>query len=223
MNLRARARSEHSGICRPTRAQRVSYDRKDVHYRRAKASGYRARSAYKLIELDDRFRLLRPGDTVVDLGAWPGAWLQVAAQRVAPSGRVVGVDLVRVEPVASPRASCLIGDVREPAAIDAILERLGGRASVILSDLAPKLTGVRETDDAGAAQLSDATLRAVARLLRPGGRLLMKLFMNADFPTLVGRLRESFDEVKTTKPAATRRGSSEVYAIASGYRPHPCG
>ena len=200
----------------------MPYERKDVHYRRAKAAGYRARSAYKLIELDDRHRILHPGDLVADLGAWPGAWLQVAAERITPRGRVVGIDLVEVASLGLPHVSCLVGDVRDPAAISALVDRLGDRATVIISDLAPKLTGVRDTDDARTTELGAATLRVARRALRPAGRLVMKAFMNADFPLLIGRLRAEFEHVKTTKPEATRRGSSEVYAIATGYRT-PCG
>jgi 23S rRNA (uridine2552-2'-O)-methyltransferase len=200
----------------------VAYERKDVHYRRAKAAGYRARSAYKLIELDDRHRVLRPGDLVADLGAWPGAWLQVAAERVTPRGKVVGIDLVRVEPLGLRHVACMVGDVRDPAAIAALAHQLGDQASVILSDLAPKLSGVRETDEARAAELGAATLDVARRLLRPAGRLVMKAFMNTDFTALIGRLRADFDDVKTTKPEATRRGSSELYVIASGHRP-TCG
>jgi 23S rRNA (uridine2552-2'-O)-methyltransferase len=196
----------------------VPYERQDVHYRRARAAGYRARSAYKLIELDDRYRLLRAGDRVVDLGAWPGAWLQVAAERVGPTGCVVGIDVIEVTPLAAAHVSCLVGDVRDPLAIEAVRERLRGSASVVLSDLAPKLTGVRQADEAHATELGMAALDAARRLLQPGGRLLMKLFMNSDYAALVGRLRAEFASVKTTRPGATRRGSSEVYAIASGYR-----
>ena len=200
----------------------MPYERKDVHYRRAKEAGYRARSAYKLIELDDRHRILRPGDLVADLGAWPGAWLQVAAERITPRGRVVGIDLVEVASLALPHVACVIGDVRDPATISALLDRLGNRANVIISDLAPKLTGVRDTDEARATELGAATLQVASRLLRPAGKLVMKAFMNSEFPFLMGRLRAEFESVKTTKPEATRRGSSELYAIATGYRPS-CG
>jgi len=202
----------------------VVYDRRDTHYRRARAAGYRARSAYKLIELDDRFHLLRPRDRVVDLGAWPGAWLQVAAERVGSGGRVVGLDLTDVAPLDLPHVSVLLGDVRDRAVILAIKARLGGEAAVVLSDLAPKLTGVRETDEARTTELAAAALDAAVELLRPGGRLLLKLFMNSDFAQLVERMRGTFAQVKTTKPEATRRGSSEVYAVGTGFRPSPpCG
>lgn len=200
----------------------VTYQRKDVHYRRAKAAGYRARSAYKLIELDDRHRVLRAGDRVADLGAWPGAWLQVAAGRVAPGGRVVGIDLVEVAPLGVPHVASVVGDVRDPAALAALEDRLGGHASVVLSDLAPKLTGVRHTDEAHATELAGAAMDAAHRLLSPGGKLVIKIFMNSDFAAVVARLRGEFAEVKTTKPDSTRRGSSEVYAVAIGHRPS-CG
>ena len=200
----------------------MAYERKDVHYRRAKAAGYRARSAYKLVELDDRHRLLRPGDLIIDLGAWPGAWLQVAAERVTPRGRVVGVDLVAIAPLGMPHVLSVVGDVRDPSTICALADRLGDRATVILSDLSPKLTGVRDTDDARSAELGAATMEVTRQLLRPGGRLVTKTFMNADFPALIGRLRGDFEQVRTTKPVATRRGSSELYVIASGYAPS-CG
>jgi 23S rRNA (uridine2552-2'-O)-methyltransferase len=200
----------------------VAYERKDVHYRRAKAAGYRARSAYKLIELDDRYHVLRAGDLVVDLGAWPGAWLQVAAERVLPGGRVVGIDLVRIDPLGLRHVASVIGDVRDPAAIAALADHLGEPATVVLSDLAPKLTGIRDTDEARATELGAATLDVARRLLRPGGRLVMKAFMNGDFRALIERIRADFEDVKTTKPEATRRGSSELYVIAKGHRPS-CG
>lgn len=195
----------------------MTYERKDAHYRRAKAAGYRARSAYKLAELDDRFRLLRAGDRVVDLGAWPGAWVQVAAERVGPTGRVVGVDLTRIDPLRLPNVELLVGDVRDPAVLGAVREQLGDEASVVLSDLAPKLTGIRDTDEARCTELAMATLDACAALLRRDGRLLVKLFMNADYPQVLERLRGAFRQVKTTRPEASRRGSSELYAIATGY------
>ena len=201
----------------------MPYERRDTHYRRAKAAGYRARSAYKLIELDDRFHIVRKGDRVVDLGAWPGGWLQVAAERAGPRGRVVGIDLAEVTSLGISTVTTIVGDVHDRTAILALKELLGGLAAVVLSDLAPKLTGVRDTDEARATDLASAVLDASRELLRSGGRLLMKLFMNSDFPSLMARLREDFERVTTTRPEATRRGSSEVYAIGVGYRRPPCG
>ncbi len=203
-------------------SRQPGYDRKDAHYRRARAEGYRARSAYKLIELDDRARILRHGDAVVDLGAWPGAWLQVAAERVGPTGRVVGIDLTPIEPLGSPRVAVVTGDVRDPASIAEVRRLLNGTAGVVLCDLAPKLTGIRDTDEARASELACGAITLLDDLLQPGGRLVLKLFMNAELPALVRSLNARFEQVKTTRPETTRRGSSELYAVAFGHRA-PCG
>jgi 23S rRNA (uridine2552-2'-O)-methyltransferase len=196
----------------------MTYRRKDAHYRRARAAGYRARSAYKLLELDDRFRILRPGDYAIDLGAWPGGWLQVIVERIGAEGRVVGVDAVAIPPLPAPNVHLLIGDVRAPATARAALEALGRAADVVVSDLAPKLTGVRATDEARCGELNRETLALLPALLRPGGRFLMKLFMNPEYEALVGTLRRSFGEVHATRPEATRRGSAELYVVASEFR-----
>ena len=196
----------------------MTYERKDAHYKRARAEGYRARSVYKLAELDRRWRLLRHGDAVIDLGAWPGAWLQLARERVGAEGRVVGVDLAKIEKLPAPNVAVVVGDVREPATAEAILERLGRPADVVLSDLAPKLTGIRATDEARSHELNETTLALLPRLLAPGGRLVMKTFMSGDFEATLRATRARFDEVKTTRPDATRRGSSELYVLGLGFR-----
>lgn len=196
----------------------MTYQRKDAHYRRARAEGYRARSVYKLTELDRRYRLLRRGDAVVDLGAWPGGWLQLALQRVGSEGRVVGVDLVAIDELPAPNLTLLVGDVREAATTDALLEHLSRRADVVLSDLAPKLTGIRATDEARSEELNAATLALLPRLLAPNGRLVMKTFMSSGFAATFDGARPLFAEVKTTRPDATRRGSSELYLVGIGFR-----
>ena len=197
----------------------MTYRRKDSYYRRARAAGYRARSAYKLAELDARFRLLRAGDYVVDLGAWPGGWLQVALERVGSRGRVVGVDTVPLDPLPAPNLELVVGDVRDRGTAEAALSGLGRRADVILSDLSPRLSGVRDTDEARAAELIAAALGTLPTLLRPGGHLLLKMFMNSRYGELIDTLTELFAEVRTTRPEATRQGSAELYAIAKGHRP----
>ncbi|HJQ83358.1 MAG TPA: FtsJ-like methyltransferase family protein [Candidatus Binatia bacterium] len=191
----------------------MTYRRKDAYYRRARAAGYRARSAYKLAEIDARFRLLHPGDRVLDLGAWPGGWLQVALERVGPEGRVVGVDIVPIEPLDAANVALVTGDVRERATLDAAVVRLGGRADILLSDLAPKLSGVRATDEARAAELLDAMLDALPIVLRRGGRLLAKVFMDPGYDAMIDRLRTCFATIRTTRPEATRRGSAELYVV----------
>ncbi len=191
--------------------------RKDAHYRRARAAGYRARSAWKLVELDARFGLLRAGEAVVDLGAWPGGWLQVARERVGEGGAVVGLDLAPIEPLGAANVSVLTGDVRDPAAIRNVASRLGRAADLVLSDLSPKLTGIRDTDDARSAELVDAVIAGLPTLLRPGGRLLIKVFMGPDHARTLGRLRQLFTDVRSTRPDATRRGSAELYVVGRDY------
>jgi len=196
----------------------VTYQRKDAHYRRARAEGYRARSVYKLAELDRRYRILRRGDAVVDLGAWPGGWLQLALERVGPEGSVVGVDVAAIEKLPAPNVELMRVDVREPDTASIILERLGRRADVLLSDLAPKLTGIRATDEARSEELNETTLALLPRLLAPAGRLVMKTFMSAGFEATVRGTRALFADVTTTRPDATRRGSSELYVVGLGFR-----
>jgi 23S rRNA (uridine2552-2'-O)-methyltransferase len=192
------------------------YRRKDAFHARAKAAGYRSRSAYKLLELARRGRLLRRGDRVVDLGAWPGGWLQVAAQLVGPSGQVVGVDLRAIDPLPDGQV-LIVGDVQAAEVQDRILEACGGRVDVVLSDLSPKLSGIRARDEAQAEALAECALNVCSRLLRPGGRLLMKLFMSPALPAFLDRLRDQFGSVSTTRPEATRKGSSEIYALATDF------
>ncbi|TMA54912.1 MAG: RlmE family RNA methyltransferase [Deltaproteobacteria bacterium] len=192
--------------------------RRDPYHRLARAEGFRARSAYKLAELDRRFGLLGRGDYVVELGAAPGGWLQIVLERVGPQGRAVGVDLTPITPLAAPNLYLLEADVREAATAQAILDHLGRHADVVLSDLAPKLTGVRARDETRSAALVETTLDLLPTLLRPGGRLLTKVFMGTDYEALLARLRRNFTEVKTTRAAATRPGSAELYAACIGHR-----
>jgi 23S rRNA (uridine2552-2'-O)-methyltransferase len=195
----------------------VKYQRKDPLYRRAKAEGYRARSAYKLVELDDRFHVLTKGARVVDLGAWPGGWCQVAAERVGPSGRVLGVDLVEIAPIPGGNVETLVGDVRDPATIDAITARLGGPADVVLCDVAPKLTGVRDVDESRCAELLAAVIDVLPHLLRAGGSAIVKTFMDAAHREHRARLEARFRELKTTRAESSRRGSAELYLVGRGF------
>ena len=196
----------------------MTYERKDTHFRRAKAQGLRARSAFKLAELDDRHHLLRRGHRVFDLGAWPGGGVQVAAERVGPTGRIVAVDLVRLDPLPFTHVVLVTGDVRDPAVVMSLEDAMGGLADVVLSDLSPKLTGVRSTDEARCAEIIETILDALPRLLRPGGTGLVKLFMGPEYQEVLARFRSAVGEVKTTRPEASRRSSAELYVIAKGFR-----
>ncbi len=196
----------------------MAYDRKDSYYNRAKSAGYRSRAAFKLQELARRYRLLRKGSRVVDLGAWPGGWLQMSADLVGPGGRVVGVDLQPIDPLPQSWVSCIEGDAADPAVCDEILRRTGGAVDVVLSDMAPKLTGVRARDEVRAAELAEATLGLARRVLGAGGHLVMKTFMSAETNALLTELRRHFRTVKLSRPEASRKGSAETYVVALDFR-----
>ncbi|MCX8073070.1 MAG: RlmE family RNA methyltransferase [Candidatus Binatia bacterium] len=192
-----------------------TYRRKDAFYSRAKEAGLRSRAAYKLEQLQKQYKLLRPGDKVVDLGAWPGGWLQVAARIVGPSGKVVGVDREPVAPLSdAPHVVIVRVDVFDPQLGERVQQELGGLADVVLSDLAPKLTGIRERDQAQARALAERAVELARRWLRSGGLLVIKVFMGSELPEFLAGLRREFGNVATTRPEATRKGSSELYVIA---------
>jgi 23S rRNA (uridine2552-2'-O)-methyltransferase len=195
----------------------MAYRRKDAFYARAKAEGYRSRAAYKLQDLARRYQLVKRGDHVVDLGAWPGGWLQVAAELVGPVGLVVGVDLLAIDPLGLANVATLVGDAAEPGVQVQLRERSKGRVDAVLSDMAPKLSGIRDRDIARATELAELGVGVAAALLRPGGRLLMKVFSGADTEAL-RQARGVFGAVKLTKPESSRKESAEMYLIGTGRR-----
>lgn len=160
----------------------------------------------------------------MDLGAWPGGWLQVAVDRVGPKGRVVGIDVAKIEPLPVPNVDILQGNLGDRAVVAEARRCLGGRARVVLSDAAPKLTGNRTVDDARASELVSAVVDALPALLEPGGSALVKVFMNSEYQPTLARIRKVFAEVTTTRPDSSRRGSAELYVVATGFRtPDSCG
>ncbi len=194
------------------------YERKDALYRRAKQEGYRSRAAFKLAELQRRTHLIHRGDAVVDLGAWPGGWLQVAAELVGPAGRVVAIDVVAIAPLADPRSAVLEADATDPALPARVREVLGRPADVVLSDLAPKLSGIAPRDAARSAELLQAAQRFAAATLRPGGTLVAKTFGGAEMKAARADLRAAFGRVRLVGLESTRKGSSELYLVATDYR-----
>jgi 23S rRNA (uridine2552-2'-O)-methyltransferase len=199
----------------------MAYNPQDRYFKKAKLEGYRSRAAYKLIELQQRFRLIRPGDAVVDLGAAPGGWLQVAAKAVGSQGKVIGVDLQSIQPFNQRNIILVHGDITHPLVQDKIKELIGGPADSILSDLSPKLSGIRDADMARCFELNQTALQVATALLRPGGSLLIKSFISTDLQAFTGTLKQYFSDVQRTKPEATRQGSSEFYFFAKGFAPSP--
>ena len=196
----------------------MRYQPKDAFYRKAKNEGYRSRAAYKLLELGGRFQLIKPGDRVVDLGAAPGGWLQVAAELAGPKGKVVGIDLQTIAPFHEPNIFLLQGDATSEEYAKKIKERIGGPADCVLSDLSPRLTGIHDADIARSVELIRSAHAVALRLLRPGGNFLVKCFVAQELQLFFLELKEDFSSVDRTRPEATRKGSSEIYFCAKGFR-----
>jgi 23S rRNA (uridine2552-2'-O)-methyltransferase len=198
----------------------VGYERKDAFHARAKREGFASRAAYKLEEIQREARLLRPGDRVVDLGCWPGGWLQVAAKVIGAKGRVVGVDLAAIEPpISNENVIAFTGDLADPSISQEILARLGGPADVVLCDAAPKLSGVRASDRAREEALLEALEARIPELLRPGGSALAKLLDCPEADQFRSRLARRFQASRVLRPKATRKGSSERYLLLRDFRP----
>ncbi len=180
----------------------------------AKAKGYRSRAAFKLAEIDDRFRLIRKGARVIDLGCAPGGWLQIAVQRGA--ARVVGIDLLPTEPV--PGADIVEGDFTDPGQGGALIALLGGAPDLVLSDMAPNTTGHRQTDHLRIVGLVEIAVDFAVSCLRPGGAFVSKAFQGGETAALLKLLKANFSEVRHVKPKASRPESSELYLVATGFK-----
>jgi 23S rRNA (uridine2552-2'-O)-methyltransferase len=192
----------------------------DHWVREARRLGYRSRAAFKLLELADKDRLFRPGMTVVDLGAAPGSWCQVLRQRLGPSAHVVAVDLLPMEPVAGVRF--VQGDFGDPTTLQALEAALQGRrVDLVLSDLAPNISGVGSADQARSVLLGELALEFAERWLQPGRDLVVKAFHGAGFAELRRRVQAGFEKAYVRKPGASRDRSSEVYLVGKGFRGLP--
>jgi 23S rRNA (uridine2552-2'-O)-methyltransferase len=189
----------------------------DPYVQQAQKEGWRSRAVFKLKEIDEKDHLLKPGMTVVDLGATPGSWCQYAVKRIQPGGRLIGLDLLEMEPLAG--VDFIQGDFREQEVLEKLEAALAGRpVDLVLSDMAPNMTGIAATDSAQVMYLAELTLDFARAHLKPGGALLVKVFQGAGFMELRQAMQESFASLATRKPAASRDRSAELYLLAKQKR-----
>ena len=188
----------------------------DPYVEAAKKDSYRSRAAYKLLQLDEKFGLLKRGQTVVDLGAAPGSWTQVLAQTLGPSGNIVAVDVAEIEPIGGCKT--LIGDVMDLETETKIRKSLKGPVDLVVSDIAPSATGHRSTDHIRIIALAEAALELARGVLSPGGGFVAKVWQGGSEQNLLTGLKRDFTQVRHAKPQASRTGSAEMYVVATGYR-----
>lgn len=188
----------------------------DPYVARAKREGYRSRAAFKLIEIDERHKILRPGQRIVDLGAAPGGWSQVAARIVGETGRIVGIDLLEIEPM--PGVAFIALDFLDPEAPARLTEMLGGPADLVLSDMAANTTGHKKTDHLRIIGLAETAAEFAREILAPNGAYLAKVFQGGTEGALLADLKRDFSAVRHVKPSASRADSSELYVLATGFR-----
>src|SRR5690349_9557606 len=215
----AAVRVKSAGRRKPSSNKWLSRQLNDPYVAEARRLGYRSRAAFKLIQLDDRFRLLLPGRRVVDLGCTPGGWTQVAVERVGARGgraSVVGVDFAETAPI--PGAKILRADIHDPAVVTVIEAELGSLADVVLSDVAPSTTGHAATDHLRIVALAEAAFLVAEQLLEPGGAFVAKVFQGGAEGALLAQLKRNFVELRHAKPPASRAESPETYVVARGFR-----
>jgi 23S rRNA (uridine2552-2'-O)-methyltransferase len=188
----------------------------DPYVARAKREGYRSRAAFKLLEIDDKYNILKPGQRVVDLGAAPGGWSQIAARKVGHTGKVVGIDLLPIDPMENVEFIEL--DFLDEAAPDKLIDMLGGKADVVMSDMAANTTGHKKTDHLRIMGLAEAAIYFAREVLAPGGAFVAKVFQGGTEGQLLADLKRDFAVVRHVKPAASRSGSAELYVLATGFR-----
>lgn len=191
---------------------------KDVYVQRSRKEGYRSRASYKLLELDEKYGLIKPGQVVVDLGAAPGGWSQVVAQRLKDSGKVIASDILAMDNIAD--VQFIQGDFTETVVFEQIIEAIGSSgADLVISDMAPNMSGMRDIDQPRAMYLVELVVDFATQVLKPGGVLVTKVFQGEGFDPLLRELRGRFDKVSAKKPDASRGRSREVYWLARGFRP----
>lgn len=193
--------------------------KKEHFYKKAKKEGYRSRASYKLKQLNDKYGVLKPSDIVVDLGAAPGGWLQVAREKVGEDGFVLGVDLEEIEELDHPNVRSIQDDITDEETKNRIRENLPDAPNVILSDASPDISGIWDVDHARSIDLSRNALNLAQEFLVPGGNVLIKVFQGEFFEDLLNDVEKCFEFHKSSKPEASRKESAEIYIIGKGFSP----
>ena len=196
----------------------LSERRSDPYHRMAKEQGYRSRAAFKLKQLNDRFEFFKGARYVLDLGAAPGGWLQVASEEVGGDGLIIGVDLNRIKPLGIRNVRTIVGDVTDEDTLERIKGAFPDPVDVVLSDTAPNISGVWEVDHLRQIHLARRALRIAEAVLKPEGWAVVKVFQGSDYMKFLEEAREMFSFVKVVKPRSSRKGSAEVYVIAQGLK-----
>ena len=190
---------------------------RDHYVQKSRTEGYRSRASYKLVELDKKDKLLRPGMTVVDLGSAPGGWSQVVADKVGSNGRVIASDILPMDTIAD--VAFIQGDFTDDAVFEEIMAAMNAaQADLVISDMAPNMSGIRAVDQPAAMYLVELALDLAARVLKPGGNFVAKIFQGEGFDELLKEARERFDRVAIRKPDASRSRSREIYLVAKGLK-----
>jgi len=190
----------------------------DYYYRRAKEEGYRSRATYKLLQAVEKYGLIKPSDVVVDLGAAPGGWLQIAREIVGKNGFVLGVDINGIEPLGVPNVYTMVGDIRDPDMAKWIKALLPRPADVVVSDVSPHVSGVWELDHARQIELAECSLHIAISILKVEGHFFVKVFAGDMYEQFLGKVRRHFFSVKVMKPKASRTESAEIYALGLGFK-----
>jgi len=194
--------------------------KKDPYYKKAKEEDYRSRASYKLKQLNKKFKLIKSGNTVVDLGAAPGGWSQVALEIVGEEGKVVGVDLNRIKRFPDENFYGIRGDFTTPEVQEKIIKLIGGKTEVLISDASPSLTGIKNLDQLRSIDLINVVIEIANNILEEKGNLAMKVFQGPEYKQMLTDLKKQFRQVKTTKPPSSRKKSSEMYVVGLGFRPN---
>ncbi len=192
--------------------------KKDPYYKRAKADDYRSRASYKLKQLDKKYKIIRKGDTVVDLGAAPGGWSQVALEKVEDEGIVVAVDLNRIKPLPEENFYRIRGDFTKDEIQNKITKIVGGKTKVLISDASPSLTGIKDIDHLRSIDLIETVVSIGDNILEDKGNIVIKAFQGGEYKNLIDRIKKKFKVLKTTKPPSSRKKSSEMYIVGLGFK-----